>query len=290
MAKEEKNRSFFKETTYEDFRKFLKTNFYYCTLSSEQQAQYTKSFGTTRYNEFKNIIEWIDNGKINFPKFNKKKAFKYEVDQFDDYNVFANSYQLKNFTASETCITLFILLMLAEKNMTMEQIINSNDAGIEKQTITDKVKFMYESGMIGKNGKKYFFEESFFYSIDKGLLLKLLNMTDFMKNLVYPELSGYNLFNILKNIYEEKTGEKYTSPFQLKNSYLANILDDNVLWTLLDAIENRNLVSFTYNDAKKEKIIPVRIFTENDHNRTYIFAVKRFYSSYKIFIFRLSRI
>ena len=66
MAKEEKNRSFFKETTYEDFRKFLKTNFYYCTLSSEQQAQYTKSFGTTRYNEFKNIIEWIDNGKINF--------------------------------------------------------------------------------------------------------------------------------------------------------------------------------------------------------------------------------
>ena len=318
---EKKNRSFFKPDTYEEFRNFLKVNFYYCSLSHEQQSKYIKSFGTTRYNEYKNIVEKISEGKIAFPKYNKKKSFKYDVTQFEsDYNVFANSFQLKIEKQIEykVCIIIFALFILSSSNesMSISQIIKlfSGDNGaqtdnsdkkdndnktesnntpkkreiLDDKTISAKIKELYEYGLISKEGKKYFIEESCFYSIDEEILLKLLNMADFMKNLVYPEVSGYNLFNLLKNVYEDRTCSEYDSPFQFKYSHLANILDDNVLWSLIEAIENRQQISFTYENKKKENIIPVKIFTENEYNRRYLFAVTR--EPFKFYIFKLSEI
>lgn len=283
----EKNRSFIK--TYEDFRNFLKVNFYYCTLSQEQQAIYTKSFGKTRYNEYKNIVEKITEGKIAFPKYNKKKSFKYDVTQFEsDYNDFANSFQLKNATGLEICITIYILLVLVNKPITISEICGSSSIEADSKTISKKLKDMYEYGLISKEGNKYYIEETCFYSIDEDLLLKLLNMADFMKNLVYPEVSGYNLFILLKNVYEDRACSEYHSPFQFKYSHLANILDDNVLWSLIEATENRQQISFTYENKKKENIIPVKIFTENEYNRRYLFAVTR--EPFKFYIFRLSEI
>ena len=307
MASNPKNRSFFKPTTYEEFRNFLKVNFYYCSLSQEQQSKYIniESLGTTRYNEYKNIVEKISEGKISFPKYNKKKSFKYDITQSEsDYNALANSFQLKNITALEMCLTLFILLLLVNKPMTLSEIIDISGAPTENRTIASKVKTMHEYGLISKNENKYFIEENCFYSIDESLLLKLLNMADFMKNLIYPEVSGYNLYNLLKKIYEERIEKEYYSPFQFKYSHLANILDDNVLWSLIEAIENRQYISFTYGKKqkknkdnkekieykikKKKNIIPVKIFTENEYNRRYLFAVTP--EPFSFHIFRLSEI
>lgn len=288
----EKNRSFFKSSTYEDFRKFLKINFYYCSLSQEQQAEFLKIKGTTRYNEYKNIVEKIADGKITFPKYNKKKAFKYDVTQFEsDYNILADSFQLKTITALNTCLTISIMMLLSNKPLTAKQIIDEIDIGdIDVKTIKETIRSMAESGLITKKDKKYYFEECKFYSVDIDILLKLVNMADFMKNLIYPEVSGYRMFELLKKVYEKRTDKKYDSPFQFKYSHLANILDDDVLWTLLEAIEKHQTVSFEYADKKKENIIPVKLYTENEHNRRYLFAVKNIRKKYKILIFRLSEI
>lgn len=291
MGNEERNRSFFKEDTYETFRKFLKINFYYCTLSQKQQSEYVKYIGTTQYNHYRGIIERISEGKISFKKYNKKKAFKYDVSQFtSDYNVLANSFQLKTITASQTCLTIYILCVLAKSSLTRKGIVAAIADGIDEKTIVSRIKSMKEAGLISYDGEKYFIEESIFYSMDESLLLRLLNMVDFMKNLVYPEALGYNLFDIIKKIYDDRLCVDYYSPFQFKYSHLANILDDNVLWSLIEAIEERQYISFTYKNEKKERIIPVKLFTENEYARRYLFAVKKFGNNYKKFIFRLSEI
>lgn len=67
---------------------------------------------------------------------------------------------------------------------------------IKKATMKLSWLFLYSDG-------QYFLKENLFYQIDEEILLKLLNMADFMKNLVYPGILGYNLFNIIKNIYEK---------------------------------------------------------------------------------------
>lgn len=294
MQSEKKNRSFFQAKTYEDFRRFLKINFYYCSLSQEQQALFIKAIGTTRYNEFKNITESFAGEKIEFPKINSRKAFRYNISQLEsDYNVLADSFQLKTLTSFDACLTIFIILLLTDKELRSSDIIKR--AGdiypeIDVKTVNDKLKHMYEYGMISINDRKYCHTENSFYSVDTSLLLKLTNMADFMKNLVYPNVAGYDLFAVLKSIYEERTGKAYLSPFQFKYSHLANILDDNVLWTLEEAISDRKYVYFDYNGKKKEKLIPVKIFTENEYNRCYLFAVKKFRNSFKFFVFRLSSI
>lgn len=294
---EKKNRSFFHDDSYEKFRYFLKLNFYYCTLSKEQQAENINPIGPTKYSYYKDIIEMIASGKIAFPKYNKKKAFKYDVSQFEsDYNVLANSFQLRTTTPLETCLTIHILSILVDNPMTIEKIkekiINSNEADGEKSsaTIENKVKKMHKYGLISFENKKYYVDKNIFYSMDEDLLLKLLNMADFMKNLVYPEVSGYNLFDIMKKVYEDRICEDYYSPFQFKYSHLLNILDDGVLWMLIEAIEKKQYISFNYDGKKRERIIPVKLFTENEYSRRYLFAVKPFRNSFKIFIFRLSKI
>lgn len=294
MANEEKNRSFFKITTYENFRRFLKTNFYYCSLSQGQQGMFIKNIGTTKYNEYKNIIELIAGGKIEFPKINKRLAFRYNISQLEsDYNELANSFQLRTLTSLDACLTLYILLFLSDKEMGSSDIYNrigDIDFDIDEKTIRGKLKNMCEYGMISYKNKKYSLNECSLYSVDTSIMLSLLNMADFMKNLVYPEVLGYDLFAALKKIYEERTGNEYISPFQFKYSHLANILDDNVLWTLIEAIDNRQHVAFEYGGKIKERLIPVKIFTENEYNRCYLFAVKRFRNKLKFFVFRLSKI
>jgi len=296
---EEKNRSFFKTDTYENFRNFLKVNFYYCSLSQEQQAEYNiKPVKSTRYNEYLHIVQTISDGKIDFPKYNRKKAFKYDVTQFEsDYNVLADSFQFKTATALEICLNISILCLLSEKPMSFSEISEKIAVGIEEKTVRGRVISLCEYGLISCRDRNYFIEENLFYAVDENLLLKLLNMTDFMKNLIYPEALGYSLFGIVKRIYEKRTGKEYFSLFQFKYRHLANILDDNILWILIEAIEKRQHISFVYDDKTRkeddkprEKIIPVKIFTENEYARRYLFAVKKFNDNYKFFIFRLSKI
>lgn len=284
-----KNRSFMESAKYENFREFLKVNFYYCSLSSEQQEDYIENIHGTKYSEYKNYTEKFSDGKVAFAKFNKRKAFKYDITQFEsDYNVFANSFQFKTITELETCINLYILCALANRRMTITEIVKNSGSDVDTKTINERIKTLYEFGYISKEGGKYFIEENRLYSMNEVLLYKLLNMVDFMKNLVFPEVLGYNLFTLIKSVYEERTGNEYNSPFQFKYSHLANILDDNVLWALIEAIENRQYISFTYEKKIKENIIPVIVFTENEYNRRYLFAVSK--EPFRFYIFKLSKI
>ena len=276
-----KNRLSFTPNKFEDFRKYLKVNFYYCSLSKEHQPSYIDIKPEGRY--YKPNIKFFSEGKIK-----QKKTFKYDITQFEsDYNIFANSFQLKKNTAFATCLTIYILCILTNKKLTIKEILDSFSYA-EDKTIKEKIKSMVEYGLILTDGKKYFIEENRLYTVDEELLLRLLNMTDLVKNIVYPETLGYNLFNVLKAVYEDRTGYEYSSPFQFKYSHLANTLDDNVLWSLIEAIEQRQCISFTYGKKKKENIIPVKIFTENEYNRYYLFAVTA--EPFKFHIFRLSEI
>lgn len=289
MAVEEKNRSFFEKNKYENFRNFMKVNFYYCSLSPEQQSEYIDSIGTTKYNWYKNIVEKTTEGKVTFPKYNKRKTFKYDVTQFEsNYNALANSFQLRTITALETSLTIFILCSLANKKMTAIEITDLFNDEVNEKTIMSRIKNMCEYGLISTDGKRYYIDENRLYSMDDALLLKLLNMSDFMKNLIVPEVSGYNIYNLLKRVYEERTKTEYYSPFQFKYSHLANILDDNILWSLLEAIDKRQMITFKYNKKKKGNLIPVKLFTENEYNRRYLFAVTC--EPFRFYIFKLSEI
>lgn len=295
-----KNRSFFKLDSFEKFRKFMKLNFYYNSISLYQLNGDTEMYDYTdkhiekivkeKYNDYIRIVKKIAEEKITFPRIERKQTIKYSVSQFDsNYNDLANSFQLKTIPAHRTCITIFILCLLSNGSMTKKKIMDNCYGDNTSLTITERINAMCEYGLISKDeGNNYSLNKNILYSIDDKLLLRLLNMTDFMKNLIYPEVSGYNLFNLLKKVYEDKTGKDYCSPFQFKYSHLATILDNNVLWTLIEAIEKRKLISFDYNGQKRKNILPVKIFTENEYDRQYLFAV--YPRSSKIQIIRLSEI
>lgn len=290
---EEKNRSFLELAKCESFRKFLKVNFFYCSLSQEKQSDYIENIGTTKFYDYLKKVQRISNGRINYSKSlrYKYKSLKYDISQFaSEYNDLTNIFNLRTATALETCLNIFILCLLTKNPMNSTEIIEKIDGNIDEKTISNKIKSLCEYGLISYENKRYSIQENLLHQIDEELLLKLVNMTDFMKNIIYPETFGYNIFGIVKNVYEKRTGRQYFSPFQFKFNYLANVLDDNILWTLIEAIENRQFISFKYNNNIRKKIIPVKIFTENEYARRYLFAVKNFNDTYKFFIFRLSKI
>jgi predicted DNA-binding transcriptional regulator YafY len=271
---ENKNRSFL--TDFENFREFLKVNFDYCSLSSEKIGDYIEKIGKTKYNEYKNKAEYIGSKRIVFPKINGKKAFKYDLNQFEsDYNELADSFQLKTLTAYEANCIIYLLVLLYDNPMSANDILDKLNLD-DRKTVDKHLKNMSEYGLLEKNKSVYSVPENPFRNMDEDTLLKILNYVDFMKNIISPQALGYFLFNSIKGIYEAKTGKDYLSPFQFRYSHLANILDDDVMWTLLNAIHQRKLISYTYRDKSQKTICPVKIFTENEYNRIYLFGINQF--------------
>ena len=185
MATSDKNRSFF--TDYEKFRKFLKINFYYNSLSSEGIKDYIDEINSnSTYSQYRNNAESTSNGKMSFPKYNRKKSIKYDVNQFEsDYNVLADSFRLKTLTSFEAIISIYILLFLSQGGKTKNEIDNLfNTKSGDTKSISNKLSNMLTYGLIYKEGHKYFLNNSYFSDLDNSELLKLTNYVDFMKAII----------------------------------------------------------------------------------------------------------
>ena len=163
------------------------------------------------------------------------------------------------------------------------------DYDFDVRTTNSYLKKLSSVGYVLKQKKKYSLSPDIFRDIDEPILQKLLLAVDFMINIVSPATCGFFLFTTL-NQYMESFGERpgFRFPFTFLHNHIAPALDDDVLWSLLSAMSEKRLVSFTYEPDKKiEAIAPLRIITEGLHGRRYLFGRGQ---DEKLFLFRLDKI
>lgn len=161
-----------------------------------------------------------------------------------------------------------------------------------------EIGFLTKEAKVGQKGEHYHeYRLSFdIFSSDNNVtpqksrdtLLSLLNMIEFFSMYMPLSLPGYLLerkirskLDFIENRDDTKSNTLVSRPFQpfgIINSYSPqNILDDDVVSSLSEAIIKREFITYTYsydlmeNEEKKDyKLIPVKIISEASWGRHYL--------------------
>lgn len=289
-SKNIKDRSSMKD--FESFRIYLKKIYEYCSFNADDFKNLDVEIGKSKYNDYKNKAMSLSKSKVEEQKVGKKRnVLKYDVNQFESsYNFLSNAYFFRTLTANKIESILFIISYLAVNGEASMEKIKEILRESQERNVKIIVKDCVESGIIYRDeNKKYRI-----VGIDKKFInpenqLRILNFVDFMKDIIYPNAFGYYLFEDLKYIYEKSNGE-YISPFQIKNQYSANILDEEVLWKIINSKIEKKYISFEYKNKLYKKVNAVKIIVEKQKHRMYLFAYCPNDKNKPEKIFRLSKI
>ena len=289
-SKNIKDRSSMKD--FESFRIYLKKIYEYCSFNADDFKNLDVEIGKSKYSDYKNKAMSLSKSKVEEQKIGKKRnVLKYDVNQFESsYNFLSNAYFFKTLTANKIESILFIISYLATNGEASIEKIKEILQESEERNVELIVKDCVESGIIYRDENKKYkikgIDEKFTNPKNQ---LKILNFVDFMKDFIYPNAFGYYLFEDLKYIYEKSNGE-YISPFQIKNQYSANILDEEVLWKIITSKIEKKYISFEYKNKLYKRVNAIKIIVEKQKHRMYLFAYCPNDKNKPEKIFRISKI
>ena len=289
-----KNRSFLSE--YETFRSLLRTIFFFGSFTIDDFLLLEDlNIKKTQYQNYKIIAEDIIE-RLSSHKEHSKTALKYDVEQFaDNYNELVESFFIKTLTSLEAGMTIAILLRLSSSEWCTDKELYDFFDDQNEKTVKIKVQAMIENGLIIAEGFKYRIADNPLRDLSKKDFQRLLCFVDFQKSRIYPNCFGAFLFSVMRRLYERRYSCIYESPFVMKCNHLGNILDDEIQWDLIQAILLRKTVSFQYKNTintnrEIRDMIPIKLVTEGQQNRVYLFGIRRTSRGDKKRFYRLDKI
>lgn len=269
--------------SYKDLRKFLRLVSYGCY----HRTQFSKYGITPRtYDDFLRQLRFfipIENIQVH-----RHEKFSYAT--FSGYsaeNYLYRSFLLKNILPEYFLYNITILQILerAQKPLSLseivefvsEKIFEMNPEKLEKdlpQILRRRVKALENSGVL----KSYSEGGKFFYHPFKNPLgelspneIKILSAAvNFYKNFSLISAAGYFFADSLNEIFQTPT----PNFFQFKNNNFVQILDEDILFLTLEAINNKRQISYKRENQPPLAVTPLAIETDFLCCRQYILAVR----------------
>lgn len=242
------------------------------------------------------IKQYIEKDFIKIDKDGKNKLLSLSYDDISNTkNFLVNTYLSKSFTKADIILYYYLLLILNYKNKPMafsdienelvsEELIDYEN--ISSKTIERKLNELANSMEIvsvKKNGrvKEYYISEDILKELDNEEILKLYNIVDLYKNIIFPNVSGHYFFDTLKDYleFERNVIPKDKNCFQYKNLHFHPVIEEELILKVMRAIENRNEIRFK-NDCKttrvkmydNEVIRPFKLRYDVECGRFYVFS------------------
>lgn len=236
-------------------------------------------------NELKRITMMFNSDKL-FQSYKGKS--KYTVINYDYFNnnrnILINSYYAKAFKENEFILYFLILQLLniPNRKMTVNEIekdLGSYISEIDRATIRNHLEKMldegYLSAQINGNKKHYYLSMDILAEFTLEELIEILTAVQFYENTKVLKTPGHYAFETICNYLECKYNFSYKHlDIIFRHNYSHQILDEEILYDILKAIRNKNLISFDYNGSRKEGVSPVKFISEAYYGRQYLIGVE----------------
>ena len=201
----------------------------------------------------------------------------------DDDNFLYKSFLLKTILP-EHCLYDITILQITEreqKNFSLQEVVEkiypeipTSDADLV-QSIRRRLNELTDSGLLKRCSKK----NKFLYAkilnplgeLDEEEIKILKTAVNFYKNFSMIETAGYFLFDSLKNLYPTSDLPKI---FRFKNNNFVRILDDDILLTVVNALNAKKKILVKRENKPAIIILPLSVETDFVTGRQYVVALK----------------
>lgn len=251
---------------YECIRRLVRGQFLYDDFTIDDARG--MGINDRDYNYLKSMLESYIHSEDDLERMrvNGKKTFSLKNDIYrNGYNYLCDTYGAKTIACSKLLSYIRILQACYYEPEGFEELHEMVGRPGDRNTMLERVSEMEKLGYItrrkveGSNKYRYFLAENLFSWIGDDAE-QFLDLMSLMRNIVHPYLCGNMLFSSAKAVFEERgTSSGYTSPFVMANSHFEQVLDDDILWKLICAYEERRKVdlhrSHEYKRSTEEKRI-----------------------------------
>lgn len=279
---------------YERCRNFIRS----ITIYSYRSRQDYKEIGIKErtYDDFKRIIlDCIDQGFIEESFNGKEKRIRFNADMYkSSYNYLVNTYFIKSLP-NNTFYYILILQMLSEGdslliNEIADAIYEENDdkqLDISTSALYRALCELTDSGLLQttrvKNKIYYQLADNILDQLTAKELQELYNAVSFFTNVSLLSVPGYYLANTISQ-YLESQGTacpEKKSLWQYRLCNYSKIVDDEVIYIILQAIENKKALKISYDKNRKSiLLVPEALSTDYPYGRTYLHTTE--HVAYKV--------
>ena len=227
-------------------------------------------------------------GVLQEKKVGKRKINRLKYTPFSTVdNFLIESYRLKTFTSND--LTLFFHT---------QQILHSNTRPLSRGSILDALDKLglthiqgntlhrnlnsmttlgvLQSQTLGRE-KVYSISEDPFREITTSDLLNLYLAVDFFANTTFPRVLGYFLKRMLYHyLVHERQLDPGPDAFLFQHNPLHDVLEEEVVWHILQAMELHKTLRLVYATRKRESITttvqPLKLIMDSRYGRWYLLA------------------
>lgn len=270
---------------YSDIRDILRDIYIFGCFSRDDYI--SRGISGRKYdNEQRRITSYLPE------KFIKKKREGKRVVPYCLYdmtavpeNFLAETYRNKSFTLLDIMSYFFVMTILnAESEMSLSEILEvlpeeSEEIIYTKDNLRKKLDELIDKGLIRseKKGRNvvYKITEDYLSDFENEELVNLYWLLEFVKNVCPLEMPFFFLQRKLKlYLYAERdiaAGD--IRAFQYKHNHLFNVLDNEVMMTVLEAIHGKRILKIKYafkGEEYSHTVVPVKIIHECTYGRQYL--------------------
>ena len=261
--------------------------------------------------EMRRIQQYVEDKYIKVDKDGRYKllSLTYDFMRHSD-NFLVNTYMTKSFTRIDLLTYFFLLLCLQSEgaacsiNEIETRLIEEGHISFEKisrKTIERKLSEMCNDiGILScetvKRTKYYSIEPDMLEALNSDELKELHTAISLYKNIIFPVTSGYFCEQTLKSYmtYDRSMENMEINIFNYRNVHFHPIIEEQILWEILNALHQRRKVILFYHTVKSKEncekanvLSPYKIRYDVRHGRFYLIS---FNQNKKCVISRLDRI
>lgn len=249
--------------------------------------------------EMRRIQQYVEEKYIKADRDGRYKllSLTYDFIRHTD-NFLVNTYRTKSFTKTDLLLYFSILMYLQSKeqpcsfSMIEEGLIDEGLISYDKissKTMERKLAEMCDdlgilSYEVVKSTKYYFITEDPLKKLKDAELKELLMAVDLFKNIIFPVAGGYFCESTIKDYitYERNIKVDNKNYFNYRNVHFHPVIEEHVLWDILNAIHQRKKILLTYkrpkNDAgntSEEHLKPYKVRYDVRHGRFYLISFNK---------------
>lgn len=273
---------------YERYRDFIRNITIYSYRSRQEYAEI--GINNRTYDDYKRILsDCIKQGFIEESCNGKEKRTRFNADMYkSSYNYLVNTYFIKSLP-NNAFYYIIILQILGDGN---SRFINEIEDAIYKENdykqldISNSAPYRALCALTGsgllktnkvKNKSSYQLADNILDQLTAKELQELYNAVSFFTNVSLLSVPGYYLANTIAQ-YMESQGTacpEKDSFWQYRFCNYSKIVDDEVIYIILQAIENKNSLKISYGENNQSiLLVPEALSTDYPYGRTYLHTTK----------------
>ena len=273
---------------YERCRNFIRN----ITIYDYRSRQDYKEIGINErtYDDFKRIIlDCIDQGFIEESFNGKEKRIRFNADMYkSSYNHLVNTYFIKSLPNNAFYYILILQILSEGDSLLINEIEDAiYDKNYDKQldistsALYRAICELTDSGLLKANKVKnkiyYQLADNILDQLTTKELQELYNAVSFFTNVSLLSVPGYYLANTISQYMESKKAAclEKDSFWQYRFCNYSKIVDDEVIYNILQAMENKKVLKISYgNTIKSTKLVPEALSTDYPYGRTYMLTTE----------------